>query len=260
MNQLYPIFLKTDRLHFLIVGGGAVGEEKLTNLLRSSPNATVRLVAPAISPLIKEIAGNNDKIVLIHEEFQLIHSEGIDIGILATDDRELNLQIRQELKTKGILVNVADTPDLCDFYMGSIVTKGDLKIAISTNGKSPTLAKRLREIFTESLPDEINDLLQQLNAFRNRLKGDFAFKVQQLNRATSSLRGEGEELCEQCPLSTSEERWQSLSSYYYLILIALSIYCDTSRDWWKVKASLYLPDMIGSNYRLSEVNFICLFL
>ena len=77
---------------------------------------------------------------------------------------------------------------LCDFYLGSIVQKGDLKIAISTNGKSPTLAKRLKEVFNESLDEkELQDAMANLNKFRNRLKGDFSNKVKQLNEITSVL-------------------------------------------------------------------------
>jgi precorrin-2 dehydrogenase/sirohydrochlorin ferrochelatase len=82
------------------------------------------------------------------------------------------------------LINVADTPELCDFYLGGVVTKGDLKIAISTNGKSPTLAKRIREMLEEAIPENINDLLENLNKLRKSLKGDFESKVEQLNEIT----------------------------------------------------------------------------
>jgi len=84
-------------------------------------------------------------------------------------------------------VNVADTPALCDFYLGGIVTKGDLKIAISTNGQSPTTAKRLRQFFEEVIPDDINQLVKNLNEFRKTIKGDFEEKVKTLNKITENL-------------------------------------------------------------------------
>jgi len=84
-------------------------------------------------------------------------------------------------------VNVADTPDLCDFYLGGIVTKGNLKIAISTNGKSPTAAKRLRQLLEEVLPEEIDDLLDNLNAYRDTLKGDSEYKVKAMNEITEGF-------------------------------------------------------------------------
>ena len=86
-----------------------------------------------------------------------------------------------------MLINVADKPALCDFYLGGIVTKGDLKIAISTNGKSPTVAKRLRQLFEAILPDTIDELLQNLQTYRQQLKGNFEEKVATLNQLTASL-------------------------------------------------------------------------
>ena len=85
------------------------------------------------------------------------------------------------------MINVADTPDLCDFYLVSIVTKGDLKIAISTNAKSPTFAKRFRQLLEEALPENIQDTLDLLQEFRSRLTNDFEAKVEQLNLLTSGL-------------------------------------------------------------------------
>jgi siroheme synthase-like protein len=107
--------------------------------------------------------------------------------ILATDDKELHKQIKSLADKNGILVNVADTPDLCDFYLGSIVQKGNLKIAISTNGKSPTAAKRIRELLEDSMPEEIDELLSNLHLIRNKISGDFAEKVKQLNELTKTM-------------------------------------------------------------------------
>ncbi len=175
-------------LRFLIVGGGPVGLEKLENLLRSSPEAHIRLVAPEIRDEIVEIAQENDKVELVYEYFDLKHVDGIDVAILAAGSREASGQIREQIKAQSrILVNVADTPDLCDFYMCSVVTKGDLKVGISTNGKSPTLAKRFRELLEDILPDEIPELLNNLRSIRDELKGDFDYKVKALNDLTSSI-------------------------------------------------------------------------
>jgi siroheme synthase-like protein len=85
------------------------------------------------------------------------------------------------------LINVADTPELCDFYLGSIVQKGHLKIAISTNGKSPTIAKRIKQVLQEAIPDSLNEVLDKLQIIRDRLKGDFSEKVKQLNQITEVL-------------------------------------------------------------------------
>ena len=96
-------------------------------------------------------------------------------------------------KARKILSNIADTPDLCDFYLSSVVKKGDLKIAISTNGKSPTLAKRLREMFEEIIPEGTQDLLDNLKAVREKLRGDFEYKVNKLNEITTIFRNKKED-------------------------------------------------------------------
>jgi len=189
-NELFPIFLKAHQLHILIVGGGNVGFEKLFFLLKSSPGAKVRLVSECISEEIGDLTALYPDVNLIHGSFQNAHLENIDLVIAATDARETNIRIRMAAKDKGLLVNVADTPELCDFYLGGIVTKGNLKIAISTNGKSPTFAKRFRQFLEESLPDSIPETLINLRKIRDQLKGDFDHKVRKLNKLTAILTEE----------------------------------------------------------------------
>jgi len=187
-NTLFPVFLKLDKLITLVVGGGAVGLEKLQALLKNDPNAKVRLVAPDISKKIVRLAQKHPSVNLIHRAFDSCDLDnGVDMVIVATNNVRENAMIRYAAKSKGLLVNVADTPDLCDFYLGSTVTKGDLKVGISTNGKSPTFAKRFRQLLEEVLPSETNELLQNLHKVRKRLKGDFQYKVNKLNELTSDF-------------------------------------------------------------------------
>ncbi|MBK9329909.1 MAG: bifunctional precorrin-2 dehydrogenase/sirohydrochlorin ferrochelatase [Sphingobacteriales bacterium] len=187
VNTLYPIFLKTENFQIIIVGGGMVGTEKLSFILKNSPNANITVVAKEISEEIRMMVDGRRSTVLIEKAFESSDLENKRLVIAATADKCLNEAIYLAAKQKGILINVADTPELCDFYLGSIVTKGALKIAISTNGKSPTLSKRIREFFEDILPDNINDLILHLHQYRNKLKGTFEEKVQKLNDLTSSF-------------------------------------------------------------------------
>jgi len=187
-NLLFPIFLRMDKLRILVVGGGMVGLEKIGALHKHSPNASVTLVAPEVKEEIVELSKTDFNLRIIHREFQAKDLNNIDLVIAATNIKELNSVVKCEAKMRRILVNVADTPDDCDFYLGSIVKKGDLKLAISTNGKSPTFAKRFREVMEEILPDSIQSILDNLNAIRERMKGDFNDKVEKLNELTSVLR------------------------------------------------------------------------
>ncbi|WP_420578626.1 precorrin-2 dehydrogenase/sirohydrochlorin ferrochelatase family protein [Ekhidna sp.] len=186
-NSLFPIFLKLDQVQTLIVGGGNVGLEKLDALLRNDHEANVTIVAKRIKGEIRQRQGLSRQIKLIERSFRKSDLKGKDLVILATDDHALHAKIRSMARRRHLLVNTADTPGLCDFYLGSTVKKGDLKIGISTNGKSPTFSKRLKEVLNETLPDETDLLLQNLKVIRDRLKGDFSFKVKALNGITKSL-------------------------------------------------------------------------
>lgn len=186
-NNLFPVFFKMERLNTLIVGGGNVGQEKLAALLKNSPEAPITLVGIKIKDRIKQISQKYPKVVLKERAFRPDDLNGVNIALLATEDRNTNISIGQLAKALNIPVNVADTPDLCDFYLGSVVQKGQLKIGISTNGQSPTFAKRFRQVLEEVLPEETNDLLGNLRTLRDRLKGDFQYKVKKLNEYTSQL-------------------------------------------------------------------------
>jgi len=193
MNNLFPIFLKLENLHTLIVGGGYVGLEKITAVLDNSPEAVITLVSPEIRDEIREIAAQNFRVILIERKFEENDFLEKDLVIVATNDKEENKRIKGLARLQHILCNVADTPPLCDFYLSSAVRKGNLKVAISTNGMSPTMAKRLKEVLTEALPDNLETAMEQLKAVRDMLKGDFAYKVDELNRITSVLVEKKEE-------------------------------------------------------------------
>ncbi len=188
MNELFPIFLKLEKLRTLIIGGGNVGLEKLEAIIGNSPKANVTLVSPLIKNEIFELVVKYPQIIIIQRNFEWEDLNNRDLVICATDNTTLHKDIFEIAREKKILINVADTPDLCDFYLSSIVKKGDLKIAISTNGKSPTFAKRLKEMLNETLDsDNINELLESLSQFREKLKGNFNEKVTQLNKLTQGL-------------------------------------------------------------------------
>jgi siroheme synthase-like protein len=188
-NQLFPVFLKLNNLHTVLVGGGNVGLEKLTALLQNSPAAAVTIISKDFLPEVHALASQYSLLKIVQKSFADTDLDTADIVIAATNDSELNKYVRDSAHDRKLLINVADKPELCDFYLGSIVQKGDLKIAISTNGKSPTIAKRLKEVLGQSLPGELDITLQQMSEVRNTLSGDFTHKVQELNRVTAILLG-----------------------------------------------------------------------
>ncbi|MEJ2881901.1 precorrin-2 dehydrogenase/sirohydrochlorin ferrochelatase family protein [Pedobacter sp. GR22-6] len=186
-NQLFPVFIKLNDLNTVVIGGGPVGLEKLTAILANSHAARITLVAEQIIDALRDLAKDYPQVELKEKSFEPCDLNEANLVVAATNNHELNLKIKAAAKLRGLLVNVADKPELCDFYLGSIVQKGDLKIAISTNGKSPTVAKRLKEVLNESIPAELDITLQQMSALRETLSGDFSSKVKQLNEVTEIL-------------------------------------------------------------------------
>lgn len=213
-NRLYPVFLKLEELRILLVGAGNVGLEKLHSLLANSPEASITIVAPIVKDEVRKLVFKHPASVIVQREFEAADLENKDIVILATDNRKLHEEVRLLAKEKGLLVNVADTPDLCDFYLGSIVQKGNLKVAISTNGKSPTVAKRIKEVLNDALPGELDEVIENLHHVRNKLNGNFEYKVKKLNSLTKVL-------VEKDRIGT-ERQWKKIATYS-LIAFALML-------------------------------------
>nr|WP_315153311.1 bifunctional precorrin-2 dehydrogenase/sirohydrochlorin ferrochelatase [uncultured Flavobacterium sp.] len=187
-NELYPIFLKLHNINVLIVGGGNVGLEKLSFMLKSSPNANVEVVATKFLPELEALVEKHPSVKLTKAKFKKKMLKKRHMVIACTDDLKVNKRVYDLARKRYLICNIADTPDLCDYYLGGIVTKGNVKIAISTNGKSPTTAKRLREFFEEVIPEDVNKMVENLNEYRKTLKGNFEEKVQRMNEITEALK------------------------------------------------------------------------
>jgi phosphoadenosine phosphosulfate reductase len=188
LNELFPIFLKLNKLNLLIVGGGNVGMEKLSAVLSNSPKTNITLVAPEVREEIYDLQKQFSNLEILIDRYNEKYLAGRQLVLVATDDKAVNQQVKADAFLQNILCNVADTPAECDFYLGSIVKKGSLKIGISTDGKSPTVAKRIKEALNDALPEvELEQLLDNIGTLRNNLTGNFQAKIVELNKLTKSL-------------------------------------------------------------------------
>jgi len=142
VTSLFPMFVKLEGKQVLVVGAGNVGEPKIAGLLETG--AKIRVVALQASPSVREWA-HVGRIQLELRPFHPDDLNGAFLAVVATSSRSLNERIYAEAQQRGILCNVVDVPDLCDFYYPSVVRRGDLQIAISTAGKSPSLAQKIRQ-------------------------------------------------------------------------------------------------------------------
>lgn len=142
MTSLFPMFLKLKGRQCLVVGAGKIGEPKIGGLLETG--ARIRVVALAASAAVREWA-RAGKIELELRAFSADDLDGAFLAVVATNSRGLNERVYHEAQRRGVLCNVVDVPDLCDFFYPAIVRRGDLQIAISTAGQSPSLSQKIRQ-------------------------------------------------------------------------------------------------------------------
>jgi precorrin-2 dehydrogenase/sirohydrochlorin ferrochelatase len=142
MSSLFPMFMKLEGKRCLVVGAGKVGEPKIAGLLDTG--ARVHVIALEANEGVHAWA-NAGKIKLELRAFAAEDLEGTFLAVVATASRALNESIYREAQRRGVLCNVVDDPEYCDFYYPAVVHRGDLQIAISTNGQSPSLAQKLRQ-------------------------------------------------------------------------------------------------------------------
>jgi precorrin-2 dehydrogenase/sirohydrochlorin ferrochelatase len=142
VKSLFPMFVKLDGRQVLVVGAGQVGEPKIRGLLPTG--ARIRVVADNASVAVREWARNGE-IVLEERGFLLSDLDNVFLVVGAASSRDLNEFVFGEARARGILCNVVDVPEQCDFYYPAVVQRGDLQIAISTSGQSPSLAQKLRQ-------------------------------------------------------------------------------------------------------------------
>ncbi len=153
----------------MVFGGGEVAERKVLSLLECGARVTV--VAPAVQARLRELAARG-RIVLELRPYrrgELAASKPF-LVFAATDDPEVHRQLWEEAEANSILINVVDVPQLCNFIMPSILRRGDLCIAVSTGGRSPALARRIRLELEERFPPDFGELLLRVSEVREFVK------------------------------------------------------------------------------------------
>jgi len=164
--SLLPIFLKLDGRRGLVVGGGSVALEKILSLLKTG--LWLRVVAPDAKAEIRQLAAQG-RLQWMQRPFEVADIDGNFIVIAATDSAEVNAEVYKEALVRGILANSVDDPPHCDFYFGSVVSRGALQIAISTAGESPAVAQRLRREIDEQLPEDLGPWLEEVGQLRREV-------------------------------------------------------------------------------------------
>jgi precorrin-2 dehydrogenase / sirohydrochlorin ferrochelatase len=165
-KPMYPIFLSLEGERCLVVGGGNVAERKIERLLESG--ARVVVVAKEVTERITALAASGE-IALEKRPYAGGEAGGYFLVIAATNDSALNSEVSGDARAAGRLVNVVDVPELCNFYVPSSLRRGDLQIAVSTAGASPSIAKMVREKLEPLFPAAYGQLLRRMREFRAQL-------------------------------------------------------------------------------------------
>src|ERR1700681_1580688 len=163
VTNLFPMFMKLAGRQCLIVGAGKVGEPKISGLIDTG--ARIHVVAIAASDQVREWA-DAGKIELELRAFSSADLDDKFLAVVATASRNLNKLVYREAQRRGVLCNVVDVPEYCDFFYPAVVRRGDLQIAISTGGQSPSLAQKLRQQLERQFGPEYSGWVEQLGETR----------------------------------------------------------------------------------------------
>ena len=175
MTSLFPMFMKLDGRQCLVVGAGKVGEAKIEGLLETG--ARIRVVTLEATPQVREWA-RIGKIELSLRPYASTDLDEVFLAVVATSSRSLNEQIYRDAQQRRVLCNVVDVPDLCDFFYPAVVRRGDLQIAVSTAGQSPSLAQKIRQQLEKQFGPGYTSWVAELGATRKLiLTSDLAREV-----------------------------------------------------------------------------------
>ena len=167
MPAYYPVFIDVRGRTCVVVGGGNIGEEKVSKLLDCG--AKVLVISPEVTERVRDLA-DDESVTWVQRGYRPGDLKGAFIAIAATDDGKVNRRIATEAEERNVLLNVVDVTHLCTFIAPSVVRKGDVAIAVSTGGASPALARKFREELTGSPLLELADLAPLLSDARTELK------------------------------------------------------------------------------------------
>lgn len=165
--NLLPVFLRLEERPVLVVGAGTVALAKIESLRTSGARITV--VAPKTIPRVRDLA-HQDALVWHQRVFEPTDLDGAFLVIAATNATDVNRTVFEEARRRNIPCNAVDDPPNCDFYFGSVVSRGHLQVAISTAGESPALAQRLRREIDAQLPQDLGPWLAELGELRREVR------------------------------------------------------------------------------------------
>ncbi|MHC4840001.1 MAG: precorrin-2 dehydrogenase/sirohydrochlorin ferrochelatase family protein [Planctomycetota bacterium] len=167
MSEMFPIFLKLENRKVLVVGAGKVAMRKIEALLQAG--AALKVIATEVCDEVRQLQSEID---LQEREFQSGDCSGAFMVVAATGDSDVNAKVRSEADANGQLINAVDDPANCNFFLGGIVRNGDVRIAISTQGKAPMMARRIKQHIQSQMNPALAQLVEEVHELRQKVMKD----------------------------------------------------------------------------------------
>lgn len=203
MPKCYPISLNVENRLCVVVGGGQVAERKVLSLLECG--ARVRLVSPSITAGLMDLAGSG-RIEIIKDLYRDDCLDGAFLVIGATDSDGVNGRVSVDSMRRGLLVNVVDDPPRGNFYVPAVVRRGSLQIAVSTDGNSPLLARKIKEQLEGQFPGEYGDVVRLIGDLREKVIRDNQDPAEKERLLSSLLDGETMAFLKEGKFNLAKER------------------------------------------------------
>ncbi len=165
--SLLPIFVRLEQRPVVVAGAGRVALAKIENLLRTG--AAITVIAPQAVAGVRDLA-DHGRLIWLQRTFEPADVDGALLVIAATNSPVVNRVVYEEAARRNVLCNAVDDPPNCHFYFGSVVSRGDLQIAVSTAGESPALAQRLSREIDDQLPSDLGPWLREIGALRREIR------------------------------------------------------------------------------------------
>lgn len=207
MPRTYPVSLVLEGQKALVVGGGAVATRKVEGLLPY--DVAITIVSPAITDALQAFV-NIGRCAWNPCEYSADDLRGADIVFVATDDEDVNAQVYRDASSNHVMINVADRPELCSFFLPSVLRRGKLSVAISTEGSSPLTARRLRDQLEEHIPDGFEVYLDALHAWRPRVIASLPEEGDRYQFWQKATDGRVQQLIESHQEESAEELMETL--------------------------------------------------
>ena len=166
MTKLYPLFLNLNNKNCVVIGAGEVASRKSERLVECGARVTVVGRTPVSALLLLHEEGTID---LVEEDYRSSHLEGAFLVIGATDREEVNSRIHADAEARGLLINIVDRPELCNFIVPALSRRGDLTVAVSTGGRSPAMARRIRDDIEVGLDEGYGPFLVLMGVLRKKI-------------------------------------------------------------------------------------------